>query len=406
MSLFNKNKKQQKNDVVTSQIVAGETWQSSTDRSSYYENLYDSKPIRDCVRIIVEEAIKCEPKHYLNSDSMNSNIQAVLNVPCESMDFTQFISVVTGQFLIKNNAYIMKYYDHKGNVTKLLPIIPQEVIRKEYNGKAVYQITIADDSGKLQRTFEVYEEDVIHLKRDVTTRRFFGGQGNYRDEEELKEYATAYKKLHETLQRSTTLMPAVALEVIPGVSDADQIALADKFVNTLTTKGYAITNQKFKVTENKIETKAKQNVTIEQIKFYEQVVCDHFKVPISILHGTGTKEDYQNFLNLTIKPIMKIFSDVFTNAFFTFNERRAGHRIQFYDSDLFLMSIGEKREWLRDTNGMALMTINEQRRLIGLPPVEGGDRILQSLNNADVKIVNDYQMSKSKDSKKELKTDE
>lgn len=403
MNFFNFLKKQPI-QTVNGKYEPMETYMSSTDTSGYYSELYESEVIRNCVRIIVEEVMKSEPKHYLGAEQQNGEIQGILNRPCDSMDLTTFLSLITSQYLLKNNTYILKYYNKNGTIKKVLPILPKSAERKIINGKAVYSFEIYDESGEINTPVVIDAENVIHLKRDVTTRRFMGGVGGYEDQKELLEYATAYKKLNENLQKSTKLLPSVYIDVIPGVSKDEQIALVDNFVKTLTEKGYAITDARFKVIEGNIETKAKQETTIEHIKYYEQVVCDHFKVPEKILHGTYTQEEYQNFFNLTIKPILKIFSDAFTNAFFTIKEQRDGHTIQFFENDLWLMSISEKRAFLKDTNGMALMTINEQRRLIGLPPVKNGDRILQTLNVAEIGIIDDYQLSKK--NKKGAETDE
>jgi hypothetical protein len=40
---------------------------------------------------------------------------------------------------------------------------------------------------------------------------------------------------------------------------------------------------------------------------------------------------------------------------------------------------------------LGLITINEAREILNLPPVEGGDKRLQSLNYIDSNIANQYQ---------------
>ena len=52
------------------------------------------------------------------------------------------------------------------------------------------------------------------------------------------------------------------------------------------------------------------------------------------------------------------------------------------------------------------MSLNESRALLGLEPVEGGDKRLQSLNYVDASKANKYQVDENEDSSKEDKNDE
>jgi len=44
--------------------------------------------------------------------------------------------------------------------------------------------------------------------------------------------------------------------------------------------------------------------------------------------------------------------------------------------------------------GLGIMSLNESRGLLGLEPVENGDRRLQSLNYVDATKANEYQVGK------------
>ena len=55
--------------------------------------------------------------------------------------------------------------------------------------------------------------------------------------------------------------------------------------------------------------------------------------------------------------------------------------------------------------GLGIMSLNESRNLLGLEPIEGGDRRLQSLNYVDASKANKYQVDED-ESIKEDKTNE
>ena len=45
--------------------------------------------------------------------------------------------------------------------------------------------------------------------------------------------------------------------------------------------------------------------------------------------------------------------------------------------------------------GIGLMSLNESRALLGLEPIEGGDKRLQSLNYVDASKANMYQVGET-----------
>ena len=49
--------------------------------------------------------------------------------------------------------------------------------------------------------------------------------------------------------------------------------------------------------------------------------------------------------------------------------------------------------------GLGIMSLNESRALLGLEPVEGGDKRLQSLNYVDASKANLYQVNQDDSSK-------
>ena len=54
-----------------------------------------------------------------------------------------------------------------------------------------------------------------------------------------------------------------------------------------------------------------------------------------------------------------------------------------------------KIETVRELMPFGVLTINQALEILNLPPVEDGDRRLQSLNNANTEIVDSYQQQKA-----------
>ena len=92
-----------------------------------------------------------------------------------------------------------------------------------------------------------------------------------------------------------------------------------------------------------------------------------------------------------IEPILIQMGQAFTNACFTQREKDVGNRIIFTSSAMINASTSEKVQLVNATREIGLMTTNEQRELFGLPPVEGGDERIISLNYIKQSDMSKYQ---------------
>ena len=76
----------------------------------------------------------------------------------------------------------------------------------------------------------------------------------------------------------------------------------------------------------------------------------------------------------------------------TENEIKSGEEIVFYSERLQYASWNTKVTAIEKLMGLGIMSLNESRALLGLEPVENGDKRLQSLNYVDATKANLYQV--------------
>ena len=81
----------------------------------------------------------------------------------------------------------------------------------------------------------------------------------------------------------------------------------------------------------------------------------------------------------------------------TDNELRNGTEIVFYSERLQYASWTTKVSAIEKLMSLGLMSINESRALLGLEPIEGGNKRLQSLNFVDSDKANKYQVGEEKE---------
>ena len=87
-------------------------------------------------------------------------------------------------------------------------------------------------------------------------------------------------------------------------------------------------------------------------------------------------------------------SYAFTNKIFKRQSIKDGHRIVFTANRLQYASLKTKTDLLKVVAPWAMIKVDEGREILYLTPLGGeeGNRILQSLNNIDSTIANQYQV--------------
>ena len=117
-----------------------------------------------------------------------------------------------------------------------------------------------------------------------------------------------------------------------------------------------------------------QNWTIpnEEMERIENNVFDYFGINRRILQNNYDENAWDAFYEGCIEPFALMLGEAMTQATYTMRERPA-NRISFSSNRLEYASAASKRNMNKDMTDRALMTINEAREILQLPPIEGGD---------------------------------
>ena len=129
------------------------------------------------------------------------------------------------------------------------------------------------------------------------------------------------------------------------------------------------------------------------LKFIDEKILRHFGVPLCILTGDYTKEQYEAFYQKTLEPLIISIGQAFTRTLFTDRERSYGNKIVLYPKDLIFMSVDQTLEMVRLLGDSGALYENEKRVAFGLRPLPELEGVrMQSLNYVDVNIAGKYQM--------------
>lgn len=123
-----------------------------------------------------------------------------------------------------------------------------------------------------------------------------------------------------------------------------------------------------------IEQLKAQNWTIpaEEMDRIENNVFDYFGINRRILQNAYDENAWDAFYEGCIEPFALALGEAMSQATFTMRERPT-NKIMFSSNRLEYAAASSKRNINKDMCDRGIMTLNEAREILQLPPIEGGD---------------------------------
>jgi HK97 family phage portal protein len=395
--------------------------------SQFGTNIYASDVVQQALKCIVDEMKKLNPMHvrYKGTDPVpvKSTIQDALNEPNPLMTTCEFLEKVTWLLLLNYNVFIIPTYwtwedeetDASGKVRK--------VERRYY--EALYPINptqvdfIEDASGKLFVTFRFRNgyttriacDDVIHIRYNYSVSQYMGGNemGQPNNEAILKTLelnANLLKGIAKAMQASYTVNGVIKYNTLMDTAKTDAaIKELERKLNA-SENGFLPLDLKADFTPLKREAKI---IDADTLKFVDEKILRHWKVPLCILLGDYTKEQYEAYFQSALEPLIKCVSQAFTKKLFTKREKAYGNRIELYPEDLIFMTISQKIEMVNLLAPTGAILENEKRTIFGMIPLpELAGKRYMSLNWIDANDAKQYQvgLAKNKNTKIDIVDEE
>lgn len=135
-------------------------------------------------------------------------------------------------------------------------------------------------------------------------------------------------------------------------------------------------------------------IDADTLTFLNDKILNYFGVSSPIFSSNYSEDEFNSFYEQTIEPLAIQMSEAFSLGLLTRNEIMRGEEIIFYSERLQYASWNSKITAIEKLMGLGIMSLNESRALLGLEPVENGDKRLQSLNYVDATKANEYQVGK------------
>ena len=369
-------------------------------------NIYASDVVQQAIKCIVDEMKKLNPTHvrYINSDPtpVKGSIQDVLSNPNELMTTSEFLEKITWLLLLNYNAFVIPTYytwvDDKTGATlrryeSLYPIKPSQVdFIEDAGGRLFVKFTFWNGY-----TTTIPYADVIHIKYNYSVSEYMGGN-------ELGQ--PDHKALLGTLELNDQLLKGIAKAMkasyaVNGIvkyntmmDDGKTEAALKELERKLQNNESGFLPLDLKSDFTPLEHKS-QIVDEPTLKFIDEKILRHWGVPLAILTGDYTKEQYEAFYQKALEPLITSFAQAFTKKLLTSRERAFGNKIEFYTKDLIFMSISQKIEMINLLSPTGSLFENEKRTILGLMPLpELEGKRYMSLNWIDANNADQYQVGK------------
>lgn len=134
-----------------------------------------------------------------------------------------------------------------------------------------------------------------------------------------------------------------------------------------------------------------------QMKAVRDNLFTYWRCSENIVKSSYSEQDGHGFAESVVEPHWQRLGEGFTNACFTQKEKDFGNRIIFTGGVLMGTSYATRLNIIAQTRELGLLTINEQRELLGYAPVADGDKRQVSLNFINADNQDKYQTGEEDD---------
>src|SRR3989339_133704 len=399
MAIFKRKKKQ--GSVETFKFVN----EINLPLTSFGNNISKSDVVKIAIDRIASQCAKLKPRYIKKANDKtvtekSGKLSFILkHQPNEVMTPYQFIYMVITTLLMNDNAFIYPMFDGStGEIKALYPLKPS-IVEPIIDSGGSYYLKFSFDSTD---SFTIPYENIIHIKRFYHTNQIFGGSSSKGDQEALLKTIQINENVLQGIDNAlkSSMQIKGLLKMSAMLSETDKKRQLDSFneilKESIRNKGSSIIPVDLKGDYVPLTTDPKL-IDKDTLEFLQSKILDYFGVSVPIFTNKYTEDEYNSFYESTIEPLAIQLSEAFSIGLLTNNQLERGEEIVFFSERLQYASWNTKVTAIEKLMSLGIMSLNESRALLGLEPIEGGHKRLQSLNFVDADKANLYQVGKKEE---------
>lgn len=353
-------------------------------------NIYDSKVSRQCIDRIATHCAKLIPKHI--QGSIGNNIKGEINFllqnePNPIMNTYDFIYRTISMLYTDSNAFVYIAKDKQGFITGFYPLIALNYsLLQDQSNKMYLQFNFVNG-----KTYTLPYLELIHLRLFYNKNDIFGTNNKVLFTD-LESAHTASEGIKNAIKTSNNLKGIIKYDAVLKEKDikASKDAFVRDFLNLENESGIAALDGKGDFKEINLKPITLDKEQLERVNYN---IFDYFGISEKIVNNSYNSTEWNAFFEGVIEPRAIQMSGAFTNKIFSYQARKDGHKIIFTANRLQYASLDSKINLIKVAGAYGLLTKDDGREILDMAPLGGeeGKKILQSLNNIDSSIANDYQ---------------
>lgn len=354
-------------DLVIPQVGYKTFTEWQPEFTSWDGTLYEQALTRAVVERFAVACSKLKPEVLGREDCKPSVRKLFESWPNDAMTWPTLLKRVATILETDTTAYIVPSVEPSGRISALWPVKPAYAEVCEYRGQpwVLFHLETGDvlpmefSKTAILTRFQ-YDSDV------------FGG-GN--------------DALDPTLALMDAQRQAEALAVKNGarirfigkvtglVKEGDLEKKRDRFAEMNLSNGNSSGLMVYDNTFDSIKQVEERQYTIdtEEMERINKSVYAYFGINDRILTNNFTEEEWGAYYESKVEPFAIQLSEALTRILYTPIERKHGNYVMFSSNRLEYASNASKRNMVRDMVDRGVMSINEAREVLQLPPIPGGD---------------------------------
>lgn len=350
---------------------------------AFGNNVYKSDIVRACIRPYVKAMSKLQPQHIRSNANEGFKVNPVPYIrflyeqPNPLMSGIVFRQKMATQLILNNNAFALIVRDEFDLPKEMYPISAVGVEAVYKNGELYLKFTMRN--GQIN---EYPYTDIIHLRNDINDNDIFG-----------ESPAQALLPLLEIVNTTDQ-------GIIKAVKNSAVIRWLLKFRSNMrpediTTKTQEFTNNFLDVNRSVGVAGVDSTTDAQQIKNDSYIpdskladgttqrIFSFFNTNIHIVQSDYTEDQWQSWYETNIEPDAIQWGAEDTRKLYSRREIGFGNKTVYSSNMLQCASISTKLGLVQFVD-RSMMTPNEVREILSLPPIEGGDKPLRRLDTTVV----------------------
>ena len=333
-------------------------------------SLYDHPLTRAAIERFAVACSKLKPE-FVGSKNCKPNVRKLLQTwPNEVMTWPAFLARCATIYEMDTTLFIVPGLDRDLRTVALFPVKPLYTEIAEYQGEAwcIFHMMTGDTLA-------------IELARCGVVSKFqyhsdFFGSGNDVMNPVLALMDAQRQAEEQAVQNGARIR---FIGRISGMTHGDDLNRKREqfYIDNLSAKNYTglmVYDNTFQ--DIKQVDESRYIIEEDEMTRVSSQVYSYFGINEDILQNHYDEEHYGAWYEGKVEPFAVQLSEAITKSQFTERERVLGNYVMFSSSKLEYATNASKRNMVRDMIDRGIMTINEGREILQLPPIDGGDVII------------------------------